>query len=644
MDTMRHVCLACLAGVVAALANPGEIIAVVRELRMLMPCHARWLLAVLLVGSAVLADAPRTFRVWAAGDSHVTADIRRDYESLATPLRQSEGLEQGAPAFDWDIMIDVGDLSASQYPPTDDDGRVLVRQVQALIRHYREDIYNVPGNHDAPYYDRGAGWWFRRWADPLGENTRYSGVDAALRPFPVQGTWERYRFEAGNILFLMMSDRNDAPAPVGRGHSSEKQRGGFPAGAVTRATFEWWKQQVLDNQDRIIISAHHHMLRDTTMRSGYGEGKGFHGSSGGVEGSSYLYFIIEDEDPEHFRYTPDAHVFEDFLEQHLERTGRPAIDLWLGGHSHVMHPTQTIGGNGITEMKWGVTFINASALTKAHAGGVPSSRLLTFADGSGQLSTEVYLHERSRQGDPVGWYDAARKTVALRHVFRAPTRRDRPPPVRRRPPALELPSDRPDSVAAVAQAGVLAVTDTAPWSAKAAADGVLHISRSEQRVNLGPVDMSDWSEITVTARIKTSAARGPMRVVSKDRIGEPGNFMLWFSESRGWGFQAFDYRERTWRLACRREVTINDGQWHHIAGVVDAEAGVVRFYVDGVEQAEAAWTASTLDDSDGTDLVVGTDSGSRQPGHVFDGEIRDVQIHRRALNAAEIAALAGAVQ
>ena len=106
----------------------------------------------------------------------------------------------------------------------------------------------VPGNHDAPYYDQGPGSWFRKWGDPLGENTKLSGVDSARRPFPVEGTWERYRFVAGNILFLMLSDRNDVPNPVGRGHSKDKAKGGFPSGAVTRETFNWWKQQVLENQ------------------------------------------------------------------------------------------------------------------------------------------------------------------------------------------------------------------------------------------------------------------------------------------------------------------------------------------------------------------------------------------------------------
>ncbi len=57
----------------------------------------------------------------------------------------------------------------------------------------------------------------------------------------------------------MLADTNDVPTPVGRGHSEAANSGGYPAGAVTRETFRWWKQQVLDNQDKIIVTVCHHV-------------------------------------------------------------------------------------------------------------------------------------------------------------------------------------------------------------------------------------------------------------------------------------------------------------------------------------------------------------------------------------------------
>lgn len=378
----------------------------------------------LVLAAPVLAQPAEEniFRVWAAGDSHVPSDIRHRRESLAKAIRQSEGRIEDAPGFGWDIMIDVGDLSASQFPPTDEDGEILVKQYRTLKKHGREDVYNVPGNHDGVYYDQNPGSWFRKWADPFGENTEFSEVDASRRPYPIEGNWERYKFQAGNVLFLMLSDRNSAPAPVGRGHSSQKLKGGFPAGAVTRETFDWWKQQVEQNQDKILVTACHHVLRDTTTRSGYGGGRGFHGPSGGVEGSGYLYFTIENEDPDNFKYTVSEPgspgPFEVFLDEFHKKHGRPAIDLWIGGHSHSMEPMQVYEGKGLTEQRWGVTFLQASGLTKHHGGGAPMSRLLTFRPGADLLQIDLYLHEPYKpENHPVGWYEKAAKQVNLRHPF-----------------------------------------------------------------------------------------------------------------------------------------------------------------------------------------------------------------------------------
>lgn len=389
---------------------------------------------------------PGAFRIWATSCSHVPADIRRGRESLAHVIRQSEGFIKDAPAFEWDIMIDAGDLSAHQYPPGDRDGFELIRQYHALRKHRREQVYNVPGNHDAPYYDHGAGSWFQKWGDPLGQHTRFSGVDPKRRPYPVEGTWERYRFQAGNILFLMLADRNDVPEPVGRGHSKDRKKGGYPAGAVTRDTFNWWKQQVLENQDSIIVTMNHHVLRDTTIASGRGEGNPrYHGASGGAEGSSYLYYLIENEDPEDFRYISDAHVFEDFLDAFHKKHGHGAIDLWVGGHTHVKGPDDNWGDKTITETRWGVNFLQVAALTRHHAGSHPMSRLLTLTDGASTIKADVYLHDTSFKKHPVGWYDAASKTLPLRHRFQAP------PPIKSLPPfppetkITDQPYERPAS-------------------------------------------------------------------------------------------------------------------------------------------------------------------------------------------------------
>ena len=353
----------------------------------------------------------RQFRLWAMGCSHVGTDLSRGpRESLAEAIRHSqEGGDLGGPPFEWDIAFHLGDLSGSQTPPDDDEGREVVRQFAALTCHPREHVYDIIGNHDASGPDEECQWWFRKWVDPEGLHPEFSGVRRERRPYPVDGSWERYSLRVGNVLFLLMSDRNDGGPPVGRG-----SRGGYPAGAVSGETFSWWGQMVEANRDSCIVTCHHHMLRETTVASGPWEGfvkdpegnwkSHYHGyfPGGGPEGASYLYFVDG---------KPDAQAFEGYLADHPG-----AIDLWLGAHTHT-NPDDTYGGRSHIESKWGATFVNVAALTKYHASitTVPMSRLFTFTEGSDQVRIQCYLHTDDHA--PQGWYEPAERTAPLRVPF-----------------------------------------------------------------------------------------------------------------------------------------------------------------------------------------------------------------------------------
>jgi len=373
-----------------------------------------------------------TFQLWAFSDAHVATDravsaaIRNGMafvppasypETLATALRQSEeGGELGGPPFHWDIALDLGDNAGLWSLPDDQQGAEVVHQYGALRAHRREQIYPIAGNHDASPCDadsskgRPANWWFRKWVDPMGENPQSSGVDPARRPYPAVGSWERYTFKVGNIRFLMMGDRNDLPYPVGRRASG----GGSPAGAVTNETWRWWKQHVEGARgDEIIISCHHHMLRETTVASGDYEGVSrypdgryrhgrYHGADGAPEGASYLYFV-DDE--------PKAQRFERYLE---ENPG--AVDFWLGGHTHT-HPDDIVSGRGHVERKWGTNFVNCAQLSKYHSFVTcpPMSRHFTFTAGSRSVLVRCYLHDDTHA--PQGWYQKAERLLELSKPF-----------------------------------------------------------------------------------------------------------------------------------------------------------------------------------------------------------------------------------
>ena len=345
------------------------------------------------------------FRLWAFGDAHVGTDKRFGRESLAEAIRQSES------DFAWDIAVDAGDMSGAHHSlPDDEEGREVRRQFGALRTHRREDIYSVCGNHDRNGLHEPQAWWWRKWIDPLGEHTAHSGVDPAARRYPVAGSWERYSFRVGNLLFLMMSDINEPSQPVGRG-----TLGGNPGGVVSADTFDWWVNMVENNRDSIIITVHHYVLKDTTVASGEWEGvrrdadgtlhEHYHRPfvQGTPQGASYLYWVGG---------RPDSGAFERYLAEHPG-----AVKLWIGGHTHT-HPDDHRGGKTHIERRWGGTiFMNVASLSRHHMPitTLPISRLLAFTPGSSEIDVRCYLH--TDQYAPQGWYDKARRTLDLGAPF-----------------------------------------------------------------------------------------------------------------------------------------------------------------------------------------------------------------------------------
>ena len=358
---------------------------------------------------------PKQFRLWGTCCAHVASDLQFGRESLADAFRQSEqGGDEGGPAFDWDIAVNLGDFSGARYnTPVDEEGEEIVRQFSALQKHKREQIYTVCGNHDRNAPDDDEAWWFQKWIDPMGENTAFSGVDRSAYPYPVEGTWERYSFRAGNLLFLMMSDINESSLPKGRG-----ELGGCPSGVVRQETFDWWKDMVEKHRDDcIIITSHHYVLKNTTVASGPWEGfrKDEDGNwameyhryykEASPEGASYLHWV---------GHKPDSGQFESVLENHPGSS-----DLWLGGHTH-SDPDDRRGGKSHVERRWNTNFVNVSALTRYHAElhSRPISRLFTFTEGSDEVRVQCYLH--TSEHAPQGWYDKVEQTLKLSKPFVAP--------------------------------------------------------------------------------------------------------------------------------------------------------------------------------------------------------------------------------
>jgi hypothetical protein len=344
-------------------------------------------------------------RIWASGCAHVWFDKLNGRESLGDAIRQVER------DFEWDFGVNIGDFSAAFGLPTDEEGEEIVRQFGALTRHPREAIYTICGNHDrnAPYEVEGE--WFRRFIDPIGENTEISGVDAARMPFAITGNFERYHFDVGNIRVLMMSDVNEKSQDKGRG-----ELGGHPGGVVSQDTFDWWVDQVESNhQEKILISAHHYLLRETTVATGDWEGMKKNGDGKWTTDYHGYYAEGTPREASYLCWVGDKHCegqFEKWLENNSGK-----LDFWLGGHTHT-NPDDTHGNKSHIETRYGgTTFVNVAALTrwfvKDHA--MPHSRLFTFENGSDRASIECYMHTDEYR--PQGFYEDKKVEILLTKPF-----------------------------------------------------------------------------------------------------------------------------------------------------------------------------------------------------------------------------------
>jgi hypothetical protein len=187
---------------------------------------------------------------------------------------------------------------------------------------------------------------------------------------------------------------------------------------VSGETFNWWKKMVEENRSSIIISTHHYVLKDTTVASGEWEGMrktedgGWTGRyhryfpQGTPQGASFLYWVGS---------KPDSGAFERVL-----ATASSSVDLWLGAHTHAA-PEDNYGSKSHVERRWGTTFLNATGLTRYHGrapfdDNIPRSWLLTFTDGSDEVTARCYLHTDHYASR--GWYAKGDRVIKLSKPFR----------------------------------------------------------------------------------------------------------------------------------------------------------------------------------------------------------------------------------
>ena len=87
---------------------------------------------------------------------------------------------------------------------------------------------------------------------------------------------------------------------------------------------------------------------------------------------------------------------------------------------------------------------------------------------------------------------------------------------------------------------------------------------------------------------------------------------------------------------------VNDGDWHHVCGVVDRDEETVHLFIDGIDdigETGCSWLPQAdssgfgLSDSETTPFIIGNKD---QTTSHWNGEIDEVRIYRRALSQAEV--------
>ena len=144
--------------------------------------------------------------------------------------------------------------------------------------------------------------------------------------------------------------------------------------------------------------------------------------------------------------------------------------------------------------------------------------------------------------------------------------------------------------------------------------------------------------LTVTTWVRTTAT-GLHGIINKYL---PGSFNGYQIFTNGGNLCAWYFRDAANFVWDATSCTLaapgyNDGQWHHVALVVDAAGG--RLYVDGAQKSSRAWTGTAGAVSTTAELALGRYPSTATP--YFPGALDEVRAYNRALSAAEITGLIG---
>ncbi len=154
---------------------------------------------------------------------------------------------------------------------------------------------------------------------------------------------------------------------------------------------------------------------------------------------------------------------------------------------------------------------------------------------------------------------------------------------------------------------------------------------------------------TASAWVKTTDSYGPIialrSTLSSDAIAGLYIGYNGVNNNAGHVSPLMRYNSNSGRKEFGATAAINDGNWHHVAMVIDQDNDLFITYIDGTPYNIAQTINGALDFQDhisiGAELewITANDSGANTDKRFLEGTIDDVRIYQRALTASEISTL-----
>jgi glucose/arabinose dehydrogenase len=164
------------------------------------------------------------------------------------------------------------------------------------------------------------------------------------------------------------------------------------------------------------------------------------------------------------------------------------------------------------------------------------------------------------------------------------------------------------------------------------ADRSVTLDGNDDRVASNPASGISGTALSVDLWVKTTNTAKEGTLVSYAVTGQTEEFQL--RDQRGMDVYVKGSRVYT-------GVSVNDGQWHHVAVTWTSTAGALRVYKDGV-LAYSGTLATGASITGGGALVLGQDqdslNGGFDPAQAYLGQLDEVALYPTVLSAAQVAA------